>query len=142
MIKDRSFVRSQIFHTPFLVGAGAGRRTYVASCPDVFSSGIRPRRSSGDGPISGVELEEFPSQPEIKSCQWVHRHHPRPSRPSLGVMVKWRVAASSGLEKLDGPEKRRRSLTLRISATCTRNIDSRPHRNDRRGSRPLIGPPF
>ncbi|GBP72217.1 hypothetical protein EVAR_51124_1 [Eumeta japonica] len=47
--------RSRNFHTPFLTGAGAGWRTYIASCPGVFSSGIRPRRSSGDGPISGIQ---------------------------------------------------------------------------------------
>ncbi|GBP58156.1 hypothetical protein EVAR_86318_1 [Eumeta japonica] len=46
-------------------------------------------------PFRGSKVEKFPSQPEIKrSYQWV-RHHPRPSRPSLGVMVKWRVAAPS-----------------------------------------------
>ncbi|GBP30745.1 hypothetical protein EVAR_82487_1 [Eumeta japonica] len=35
--------------------------TYVASCPGVFSSGIRPRRSSSlDGPISGVQTWRIP----------------------------------------------------------------------------------
>ncbi|GBP27875.1 hypothetical protein EVAR_14064_1 [Eumeta japonica] len=88
--------------------------TYVASCPGVFSLGKRSRRSSGDGPISGSKLEKIPSQPEIKrSCQWVHRHHPRPSRLSLGVMVKWWVAAPSGPEKLDDGEPRRvRNLSI------------------------------
>ncbi|GBP30055.1 hypothetical protein EVAR_14572_1 [Eumeta japonica] len=32
----------------------------VASCPGVFSSGMRPRRSSGDGPITGVQILKFP----------------------------------------------------------------------------------
>ncbi|GBP61861.1 hypothetical protein EVAR_97303_1 [Eumeta japonica] len=32
----------------------------VASCPGVFSSGIRLRRSSSDGPISGVQILKFP----------------------------------------------------------------------------------
>ncbi|GBP78517.1 hypothetical protein EVAR_60534_1 [Eumeta japonica] len=50
-------IRSWVFHTLF---AGAGRRTYVASCPGVFSSGIRPRRSSDNGPISGVQTLRFP----------------------------------------------------------------------------------
>ncbi|GBP52606.1 hypothetical protein EVAR_35796_1 [Eumeta japonica] len=54
------FVRSRIFHTPFLAGAGAGRRTYVALCPGVFSSGIRPRRSSGDCSISEVQTWRIP----------------------------------------------------------------------------------
>ncbi|GBP06388.1 Regulation of enolase protein 1 [Eumeta japonica] len=52
----RSFVFRDL---PFLV-AGTGRRTYDASCPDVFSSGIRPRRPSGDGPLSGVQSVKFP----------------------------------------------------------------------------------
>ncbi|GBP70449.1 hypothetical protein EVAR_41595_1 [Eumeta japonica] len=66
-------------------------------------------------PIRGSKLEEFPSQPEIKrSCQWVHRHHPRPSQPSLGMMVKWWVAAPSGLEKLDHGEPRRSGKTTTI----------------------------
>ncbi|GBP81704.1 Kinesin-like protein KIF23 [Eumeta japonica] len=38
---------------------------------------------------------------------------------------------------LDGPEKLRRSLTLRISTIYARNTDSRLNRNDRRGFRPL-----
>ncbi|GBP45980.1 hypothetical protein EVAR_24173_1 [Eumeta japonica] len=42
-----------------------------------------------DGPVvrasfQGSKLENFPRQPEIKrSCQWVHRYRPRPSRPSI-----------------------------------------------------------
>ncbi|GBP01155.1 hypothetical protein EVAR_99342_1 [Eumeta japonica] len=40
-------------------------------------------------PFQGSKLKDFLRQPEIKrSCQWVHRHRLRPSRPSLGVMVK------------------------------------------------------
>ncbi|GBP12781.1 hypothetical protein EVAR_6110_1 [Eumeta japonica] len=68
------------------------------------------RRYDPDGPVvtapfRGSKLEEFPIQPEIKrSCQWVHRHHPRPPRPSLGVMVKWWLAAPSRPEKLDDGE--------------------------------------
>ncbi|GBP89908.1 hypothetical protein EVAR_63571_1 [Eumeta japonica] len=60
----------------------------------------------------------FPTTwPEIKrSCQRVYRHHPRPSRPFLGVVVKWWVAAPSGPENLDDPEKLRRSLTSHLDA--------------------------
>ncbi|GBP84820.1 hypothetical protein EVAR_32719_1 [Eumeta japonica] len=42
---------SRIFHTPFFASAVSGRRTYDASCPGVFSSGIPPRRSSVGTPI-------------------------------------------------------------------------------------------
>ncbi|GBO98975.1 hypothetical protein EVAR_70223_1 [Eumeta japonica] len=67
-------------------------------------------------PFRGSKLEEFPIQPEIKRrCQWVHRHHPRPSRPSLGVMVKWWVAVPSGREKLNGGEPRRSGKTMTIT---------------------------
>ncbi|GBP69449.1 hypothetical protein EVAR_48806_1 [Eumeta japonica] len=55
-------------------------------------------------PFRGSKLEQFSSQPEIKKCQWVHRHHPRPSQPSLRVVVKWWVAARSGPEKFDDGE--------------------------------------
>ncbi|GBP68301.1 hypothetical protein EVAR_4900_1 [Eumeta japonica] len=47
------------------------------------------RRYDPDGPVvmapfQGSKLEDFLSQPEInRSCQWVHRHRLRPSRPSL-----------------------------------------------------------
>ncbi|GBP87702.1 hypothetical protein EVAR_61927_1 [Eumeta japonica] len=40
---------------PFFCGCSCETQDYVASCPGVFSSGIRPRRSSGDGPISVVQ---------------------------------------------------------------------------------------
>ncbi|GBP30406.1 hypothetical protein EVAR_18205_1 [Eumeta japonica] len=51
---------------------GAGRRTYVASCPGVFSSGYDPDGSVVMASFRGSKLEEFPSQQEIKrSCQWV-----------------------------------------------------------------------
>ncbi|GBP40366.1 hypothetical protein EVAR_86512_1 [Eumeta japonica] len=67
-------------------------------------------------PFRGSKLEEFPNQPEIKkSCQWVHRHYPRPSRPSLGMMVKWWVAAPSGPEKLNDGEPRRSGKTTAIT---------------------------
>ncbi|GBP51943.1 hypothetical protein EVAR_80038_1 [Eumeta japonica] len=92
--------------------------------PGVFSSGIQSRRSSGDDPISEVQIEEFPSESEIKrSCQWVHRHHPPPSRPSLGVMMKWCVAAPSGSEKLDDGEPRRSKKTTTIThPICGRTV--------------------
>ncbi|GBP75521.1 hypothetical protein EVAR_58802_1 [Eumeta japonica] len=100
-------------------------------------------------PFRGSKLEEFPSQPEIKrSCQWVHRHHPRPSRPSLGVVVKWWVAAPSGPEKLNDGEPRRSGKTttitdlIHMSATCAQDTDSWWYRTDRRSScQHLIGPP-
>ncbi|GBP15336.1 hypothetical protein EVAR_80516_1 [Eumeta japonica] len=67
-------------------------------------------------PFRGSKLERLPSQPEIKrSCQWVHRHHPRPSRPSLGVMVKWWVAAPSGPKKLGDGEPRRSGKSTTIT---------------------------
>ncbi|GBP19610.1 hypothetical protein EVAR_102159_1 [Eumeta japonica] len=67
-------------------------------------------------PFRRSKLGEFPSQPEInRSCQWVHRHHSRPSRPSLGVVVKWWVAAPSGPEKLDDEEPRRSGKTTTIT---------------------------
>ncbi|GBP79332.1 hypothetical protein EVAR_99555_1 [Eumeta japonica] len=66
-------------------------------------------------PFQRSKLEAFPRQPEIKrSCQWVYRHRSRPSRPSLGVMVKW-VAAPSGPEKLDDGEPRRSGETTTIT---------------------------
>ncbi|GBP32476.1 hypothetical protein EVAR_24640_1 [Eumeta japonica] len=56
-------------------------------------------------PFQGSKLEAFSRQPKIRrSCQWVHRHRLRPSRLSLGVMVKWWVTAPSGPEKLDDGE--------------------------------------
>ncbi|GBP41079.1 hypothetical protein EVAR_32901_1 [Eumeta japonica] len=59
-------------------------------------------------PFQGSKLERLPSQPKIKrSYQWVHQHHPQPLRPSLGVMVKWWVAAPSGSEKLDDGQPQR-----------------------------------
>ncbi|GBP23214.1 hypothetical protein EVAR_82379_1 [Eumeta japonica] len=81
---------------------------------------------------------DFPSQPEIKSCQWVYRHH-----PSLGVVVKWWVASPSGPEKLDDREPRRSGKTktityLRMNATYACYTDSRSYRNDRHDSWPLI----
>ncbi|GBP62180.1 hypothetical protein EVAR_42497_1 [Eumeta japonica] len=67
-------------------------------------------------PFRGSKFERLPSQPEIqRSCQWVHRHHPRPSRTSLGVMVKWWVDAPSGPEKLDDGEPRRSGKTTTIT---------------------------
>ncbi|GBP83353.1 hypothetical protein EVAR_35446_1 [Eumeta japonica] len=75
-------------------------------------------------PFRGSKLEKFPSQPEIKrSCQWVHRHHPRPSRPSLRGMVKWWVAAPSGLVKLDDGEPRRsRKTTMNNHLITTMSV--------------------
>ncbi|GBP98155.1 hypothetical protein EVAR_101304_1 [Eumeta japonica] len=89
-------------------------------------------------PFKESKLEEFPRQPEIKrSCQWVHRHRFRPARPSLGVMVKWWVAAPSGPEKLDDGELRRYGKTTtithfpRMSVTCARYTYSRSYHKDR-----------
>ncbi|GBP41056.1 hypothetical protein EVAR_32877_1 [Eumeta japonica] len=68
------------------------------------------RGDDPDGPVvmvlfQGSKLERLPSQPKIKrSCQWVHQHHPRPSQPSLGVMVKWWVAAPYGSKKFNEGE--------------------------------------
>ncbi|GBP19784.1 hypothetical protein EVAR_8945_1 [Eumeta japonica] len=78
------------------------------------------RRGYPDGPVvmapfQGSKLKDFPRQLEIKrSCHWVHQHRPRPSRPSLGVIVKWWIAAPSRPEKLDDGEPRK----LRQSLTC------------------------
>ncbi|GBP44958.1 hypothetical protein EVAR_84449_1 [Eumeta japonica] len=110
-------------------------------------------------PFQGSKLEDFPRRPEIKrSCQWAHRHRPRPSRPSLRVMP---LDARTTLEAnplVDAPNVRTFKcrtvqmqrptgllssnddafqiwLVTHISATCTPNTDSRPYRNDRRGSR-------
>ncbi|GBP29028.1 hypothetical protein EVAR_10843_1 [Eumeta japonica] len=67
----------------------------------------------------GSKLEDFPRQPEIKrSCRWVHRHRPRPTRPSLGVMVKWWVVDPK--KGLHAPEAgrsagKRRGATTRVA---------------------------
>ncbi|GBP33116.1 hypothetical protein EVAR_18596_1 [Eumeta japonica] len=46
---------------PFSCGCRCGTEDLlVASRPDVFSSEIRPRRSSGDGPISEVHTWRIP----------------------------------------------------------------------------------
>ncbi|GBP06236.1 hypothetical protein EVAR_3584_1 [Eumeta japonica] len=67
-------------------------------------------------PFRGSKSWNFPSPPEIqRSCQWIHRHLPRPSRPALGMMVKWWVAASSGPEKVDDGEPRRTGKTTTIT---------------------------
>ncbi|GBP91356.1 hypothetical protein EVAR_64401_1 [Eumeta japonica] len=55
-IETASFVRGS--SAPYLRVRVQDRG--LASCPGVFSSGIRPRRSSGDGPISGVHTWRFP----------------------------------------------------------------------------------
>ncbi|GBP63234.1 hypothetical protein EVAR_56615_1 [Eumeta japonica] len=53
-----------------------------------------------DGPVAMApfevsKLEDFSRPSEIKrSYQWVHRYRPRPSRPFLGVMVKWKGAST------------------------------------------------
>ncbi|GBP79469.1 hypothetical protein EVAR_48933_1 [Eumeta japonica] len=49
--------RSWVVHDRFWSQVG---RLIVASCPGVFSSGIRSRRFSGDGSISEVQVLKFP----------------------------------------------------------------------------------
>ncbi|GBP72743.1 hypothetical protein EVAR_75362_1 [Eumeta japonica] len=130
-----SEVHSWVFNTLF-ASAGAGRRTYIASCPGVFSSGYEPDGPMVMVPFQGSKLEDFPRQPEIKrSCQWVHRHRPRPSRPSLEVMVKWWIADPK--KALHTPEAVRsagkgRDATTRVALMDALRIPGAMRAHDRR----------
>ncbi|GBP49200.1 hypothetical protein EVAR_96507_1, partial [Eumeta japonica] len=94
----------------FLIISGSGDQLGGSNLDQLNRSGPLERGSFTTLPWS----QSFPSQPEIhRRCQWIHHHLPRPSRPALGVVVKWWVAAPSEPEKLDDPEKLRRSLTSR-----------------------------
>ncbi|GBP89297.1 hypothetical protein EVAR_65280_1 [Eumeta japonica] len=109
-------VRSRIFHTPFLRVQVRDVRLMLPHARASFRWGYDPDGPVVMAPFQGSKFEEFLSQLEIKiSCQWVHRHHLRPSRPSLGVMVKWWVAAPSRPEKLDDGEPRRYGKTTTIT---------------------------
>ncbi|GBP46775.1 Protein SDA1 homolog [Eumeta japonica] len=92
----RWHIRLHISSTPFFLRVQV--RDRVLTLPHARASSRRGYNPDGPvvmAPFRGSKLERFPSQPEIKrSCQWVHRHHPRQARPSLGVMVKWWVAGS------------------------------------------------
>ncbi|GBP43658.1 hypothetical protein EVAR_30492_1 [Eumeta japonica] len=83
-------------------------------------------------PFQGSKLKYFPRQPEIKrSCQWVHRHRPRPSRPSLGVMVKWKGAPRTR----GGAERGERT---RLNDACSADgcaTDTRYYASSRRAGR-------
>ncbi|GBP82789.1 hypothetical protein EVAR_57348_1 [Eumeta japonica] len=100
----------------------SGRRYGTANlllphCPGVFSSGIRSERSSGDGPLSGVQFVEF-SRVSRRSKGGVSGfdvifldRHGR----LWECMMKWWVAAPSGPEKLDDGEPRRYGKTTTIT---------------------------
>ncbi|GBP81315.1 hypothetical protein EVAR_53709_1 [Eumeta japonica] len=91
-----------------LEGRGAGRRTYVASCPRVFSSEIRPRRSSGDGPISGVQPWRIPElagdQKELSVGTPTSSSTVTAVSGSGGPPLR-SDRRNSTMENLDGPEK-------------------------------------
>ncbi|GBP90396.1 hypothetical protein EVAR_65805_1 [Eumeta japonica] len=72
--RSRTDVRSRIFHTPFLTGAGAGRRTYwLPHGRSSFLRGYDPDGPVVMGPFQGSKLEDFPRQPEIeRSCRALH----------------------------------------------------------------------
>ncbi|GBP36131.1 hypothetical protein EVAR_4275_1 [Eumeta japonica] len=82
-------VRSRIFHTLFLRVQVRDGGLMLPHSRTSSHRGHDPDSPVVMAPFRGSKLEEFPSQSKIKrSCQWVHRHHPRPSRSSLGGMVK------------------------------------------------------
>ncbi|GBP14616.1 hypothetical protein EVAR_93488_1 [Eumeta japonica] len=134
-------VRSRIFHTPFLAGADAGRRTYVA-----LSRASSRREYDPDGPVVMALFQGIPEpagdQEELSVSTPTSFSTVTAVCGSNGEVVSRRSVRT-------GETRRWRTSTVRknyddhsrMSAACAWYTDLRSYRIDRRGSRRVIAPP-